>query len=59
MKLPIQPELMLVEQYVNALLRDTFLPGAVWELRNAAVITDDLVAWAWCMVANTARKLRL
>ena len=38
---------MLVILYVEALLADQ-----VWELWNAGVITDDLAALAWWMVAE-------
>jgi hypothetical protein len=45
---------MLVDQYVNALLRDAVLADAVWELWDAGVITDS-EAEQVCPL--TARKL--
>ena len=43
---------MLTEIYIEALLDDEELADQVWELWNAGVITDDLAAWAWCILAQ-------
>ena len=42
---------MLAELYIEALLVDEELADQVWELWNAEVITDDLAAWAWGILA--------
>lgn len=42
---------MLIRLYVEALLADSGLADQVWELWIAGVITDDLDAWAWCILA--------
>jgi trans-aconitate methyltransferase len=47
---------MLVDQYVNALLRDAVLADAVWELWNAGVFTDTEAAQAWVRVAALRPK---
>ncbi len=46
---------MLTEIYIEALLVDEELADQVWGLWNAGVITDDLAAWAWCILAITNR----
>ena len=43
---------MLTEIYIEALLVDEELADQVWEMWNAGVITDDLAAWAWCILAS-------
>ena len=43
---------MLVEIYIEALLVDSVLADEVWELWNAGLISSDLAAWAWWLVAN-------
>lgn len=55
---------MLTELYIEALLANEDLADQVWELWDAAVITDELAAWAWQQVAalhpipNTRLELR-
>ena len=43
---------MLAEIYIAALLVDEELADQVWELWNAGVITDDLAAAWWCILAH-------
>jgi hypothetical protein len=43
---------MLVRLYVEALLADEALADEVWHLWDAGVITDELAAWAWWIVAG-------
>ena len=43
---------MLVDLYVEALLADPDLADQVWELWNAGVITDELAALAWWLLAS-------
>ena len=50
-KRSIQHEVMLVRLYVEALLIDSVLADAVWELWYAGVFTDSEAAWAWVSVA--------
>ena len=42
---------MLTEIYVEALLVDEDLADQVWEMWDAGVITDEMAAWAWCILA--------
>ena len=42
---------MLTELYTEALLADEDLADRVWALWDAGVITDDMAAWAWLIVA--------
>jgi hypothetical protein len=42
---------MLVDLYVEALLIDEGLADEVWELWNAGLISDDLAAMAWWIIA--------
>ena len=42
---------MLTELYIEALLVDEDLADQVWELWNAGLITDDLAAMAWWIMA--------
>ena len=42
---------MLARLYVEALLANEDLADQVFELWNAGVITDDLAAWAWGILA--------
>ena len=42
---------MLAEIYIGALLADEVLADQVWELWHAGVITDDLAAIAWGILA--------
>ncbi len=42
---------MLTEIYIEALLVDKELADQVWKLWNVGLITDDLAAWAWCILA--------
>ena len=56
---------MLVDQYVNALLVDPVSADEIWELWDAGLISDDLAALAWWLLASvqgsvcplSARKL--
>lgn len=41
---------MLVDLYVEALLVDPDLADQVWALWDAGVVTDELAAWAWCIL---------
>ena len=43
---------------VEALLNDQDLADQVWELWHAGVITDDLAAWAWGILAESAIERR-
>ena len=43
---------MLTETYIEAILTDSKLADEIWELWNAEVITDDLAAWAWCILVT-------
>jgi hypothetical protein len=47
---------MSVELYVEALLADEDLADQVWDLWDAWVITDEVAAWAWCMVLGTCQN---
>jgi hypothetical protein len=47
---------MLTELYIEALLADEALADEVWELWNAGVITDDIAAWAWAILASNSRR---
>jgi len=42
---------MLARLYVEALLADSDLADQVWELWDAGEISDEVVAWAWCILA--------
>ncbi len=42
---------MLTELYIEALLADGDLADQVWELWDAEVISDDMAAIAWCILA--------
>ena len=44
---------MLADLYVEAFKVDMDLADQVWELWHAGVITDDLAAWAWCILATS------
>ena len=44
---------MLARLYAEALLVDEKLADQVWELWDAGVITDDLAAWASCILATS------
>ena len=44
---------MLARLYVEALLVDEKQADQVWELWNAGVITDDLAAMAWMLIATS------
>jgi hypothetical protein len=41
---------MFSRLYIEALLIDADLADQVWELWDAGVISDDLAAWAWCIL---------
>ena len=42
---------MLTELYIEALLADEELADLVWELSEAELITDEMAAMAWCILA--------
>ena len=42
---------MLTRLYVEALLANENLADQVWELWNAGLISEDLAAWAWRLIA--------
>ena len=42
---------MLTELYIEALLVDAELADTVWGLWNPGLISDDLAAWAWRLIA--------
>jgi len=42
---------MFTELYIEALLADEDLADQVWDLWNTEIITDELAAWAWRLVA--------
>ena len=46
---------MFTEIYIEALLVDESLADQVWELWNAGVITDEVAAWAWCILVLSER----
>ena len=43
---------MIIRLYVEALLVDSVLADEVWELWNDEMISDDLAAWAWCILVR-------
>jgi len=43
---------MLTELYIEVLLANEDLADQVWELWNAGLVPDDLVAWAWWLMAS-------
>ena len=43
---------MLAELYIEALLVDEELADMVWEVWDAGLIPDDLVALAWLQIAS-------
>lgn len=47
---------MLTGLFVEALLANEKLADQVWELWNAGVITDELAAVAWCILAASPHK---
>ncbi len=42
---------MLTETYIEAILTDSKLADEVWELWDVGVITDEMAAWAWAILA--------
>ena len=50
---------MLAILYVEALLTEPDLADQVWDLWNAGVITDDLAAWAWDILASKGAVAQL
>ena len=42
---------MLTQLYAEALLSYEDLADQVWKLWGAGVITDELAAWAWWLIA--------
>ena len=53
--IPIQHQAMLTRLYVEALLVDESLADQVWELWDVGLISDDLAAMAWCILATPDR----
>lgn len=54
-------EAMLTEIYIEALLIDQELADQVWEFWNVGIISSDLAAAAWCILASygpTRQSLR-
>jgi len=43
---------MLTELYIEALLVDEDLANQVWELWNARLVSDELAAMVWWLVAS-------
>ena len=43
---------MLIELYIDALLVDEELADEVWELWDRGLISDELAAWAWWLLAT-------
>ena len=43
---------MLTEAYISALLVDEELADLVWELSEAGLITDEVAAMAWLLLAE-------
>ncbi len=39
--------------FIEALLVDEELADQVWELWNVGEISEDLAAWAWCILAES------
>ena len=48
---------MFTELYIEALLVNQNLADQVWEPWNAGLITDDLAAGAWLVIATRASFL--
>ena len=42
---------MLTDLYVEALLTDSRLVDQVWEAWDGGLISDELAAWAWLVIA--------
>ena len=49
--LPIQHHGVFADLYVLAFKVDMDLADEVWELWDTGIITDELAAWAWCILA--------
>jgi hypothetical protein len=49
---------MLTELHIEALLADESLADEVWHLWDAGVITDELAARAWAILAAYSRAER-
>ena len=49
--LTIQQWAMLTRLYVEALLADPDLADTVWELWNTGVITNEVAAYTWTILA--------
>ena len=43
---------MLTEICIEALLVDEEMADQVWQMWNAGLISDDLAAWAWWLLAE-------
>ena len=49
---------MLTELYIEALLIDEDLADQVWEAWDRGLVSDDLAAIAWCILAESAIQMR-
>jgi len=47
---------MLTELYIEALLVDEDLADMVCKLWNTRVITDEVAAMVWCILASTSKS---
>ena len=47
---------MLTRLYVEALLVDEDLADQVWGLWDAGEITNEVAAWAWCILAGSGNE---
>ena len=52
------PQAMLTEIYIETLLISEELADLVWELWNAGVITDELAAMVWGILASGSSGAR-
>jgi hypothetical protein len=50
------PLAMLADIYIEALLVDEKLADQVWEAWDTGAITNELAAWAWCILAITRTR---
>jgi hypothetical protein len=47
---------LLTNLYIEALLVDEELADLVWELWDDGLISDDLTAQAWCILADALQR---
>ncbi len=47
-----RPQATLTELYIEALLVDEELADLVWELSEAGLISDEVAALAWLLLAS-------